>query len=142
MHDVARRHRLGAEEPRAGDVPGTYAVTGEPSPSWHEGGEAHPGVQRDPCLLGQNLDRAERIDHGERAIERCPHGGFGPVKMPVKITERPAGVRLIPVGEGAPAPTALPQGAHVASLVLASYAWQMTGLMAPAASNFLPSSLS
>jgi hypothetical protein len=61
-------------------------------PSGHESGEAHPGVQGDPGLLGKDLDRAERIDHGERTLKRCPHSGCRPVKVPVKITERRAGV--------------------------------------------------
>src|SRR5215472_2623716 len=144
MDDIAHRYGLDAREPGAGDVPGQNQVAGQPLASWHESSKAHPGVQRDSRLLRKDLDRAERIDHRERAIEGRPHGGRRPVEVPVKITEGRARVRLVPVGEGAPARTAFPHGPHVrrivlASAVLASYTRQTTGLMARTASISLSS---
>src|SRR5690348_10954160 len=121
MDDIARRDRFRSRESRAGDVPGQNQVTGQPLPSWHESGEAHPGVQRDPCLLRKNLDRAERLDHGERAIEGCPYDRRRPIEVPVKVAERRAGMRLIAVGECAPARAALPQWPHAINLTRVSY---------------------
>ena len=56
----------------------------------NERGEAHPHVQCDPGLLGQDLDPAEPRDRGQHGVEGSPDLPGGVLEMPVQVSGRSA----------------------------------------------------
>ena len=96
-------------EPRAVDPPSEHEVTVEPVTAGHEGGEAHPHVEGDPGLLGENAHRSERRQHLDDPVEGGPHRVVFPGEVAVEIAQWGAGVGLVAVGEG---PAAVGAGPH------------------------------
>jgi hypothetical protein len=105
---VARRVDLDLPEPSVLDPSGEYQMSVEPLPSWDERGEAHPGVQGDAGLLGQDLHRSKGGDDLQHSVERRTDAWIRADEVPVDVTERCAGMGLVAVGKGTTALRALP----------------------------------
>jgi hypothetical protein len=77
-------------------------VAVHPVPADDERRKAHADVKRDPRFLGQDRDRTVFLRHAQQFVEDRAHLRRLIRKM-IDEFQAPAGVRLIAIGEGAPA---------------------------------------
>ena len=84
----------------------------DPAAAQGEGGEAHPHLEGDAGLLGQDGDRPVALGQLDQPPEDRHHLGVPAGQVPVEV-EGPAGVRLVAVGEGPPAARAGPHRCRV-----------------------------
>ncbi len=111
---VAGREGLDPPEPGVLQPPGQDHVPVHPAAPQGEGGEAHPHLEGDPGLLGQDGDRAVALGQLDQAPEDGHHLGVLAGQVPVQV-EGAAGVRLVAVGERPPAARAGPHRCRVHS---------------------------
>ena len=78
--------------------------------SGHYGGEAHPNLERDSCLLGNHRDLSVGPNRFSKELEQPPYGLVGSHEQLIEL-KAPARMCLVLVGELPLATWASPQGA-------------------------------
>ena len=71
---------LDPAEPRRGDLAGEDDVAVQPVPADGERRKAHPGMERDPGLLRQDVERAQRGGDRHDRVEDLTNSGSAPAK--------------------------------------------------------------
>jgi len=74
-----------------------------------DSGKRHPHLECDAGLLRQHRDRASAPHLGEEPVEQLAHCGRFPLEVGFQVVTA-ARMRLVPVGEFAPASRATPHG--------------------------------
>ena len=110
VHVIARREGLELSEDRVLDSPGEHQVAIEKRQSGGHLREGHAHLERDPSLLGQDAEVAERPQRLDERVEELPHDRILAGEVAVERVQT-AGMRLVAVCELAFALRALPERA-------------------------------
>ncbi len=111
MDVITRRDRVDAPEARVLQTAREHDMAVEPLPLGRHLRERHPHLERDPRLFRQHDDGTARGGGAPHGVEQHADGGILSTEMMCETVAR-AGVRLVAVGEAAPARATGPERTH------------------------------